>query len=59
MAQAVTRWPLIAEARVRAGVSLWDLWWTVTLGKVSLLVLRFYSVIVIQPVLHTHISFRG
>jgi hypothetical protein len=29
MAQAVSRRPLIAEARVRSrGQSMWDLWWT-------------------------------
>jgi hypothetical protein len=29
MAQAVSRWPLITEARVRSQVkSMWDLWWT-------------------------------
>jgi hypothetical protein len=29
MAQAVSRWPLTAETRVRARVnqSMWDLWW--------------------------------
>jgi hypothetical protein len=28
MAQAVSRWPLTAEARGRAQVCMWDLWWT-------------------------------
>jgi hypothetical protein len=42
MAQAVSRWPLTTEARVRARVNpMWDLWWTKWHWAGFLRVLRF------------------
>jgi hypothetical protein len=42
MAQAVSRWPLTAEARgSRPGQSMWDLWWTKWHWAGFLRVLRF------------------
>jgi branched-subunit amino acid transport protein len=51
MAQAVSRWPLTAEARVVGFVV--D---KVALGQVFLRVLRFSPANIIPPLLHIHLS---
>jgi hypothetical protein len=57
MAQAVSRRPLTAEARVRA---MWNLWWTKWhWDRFFLRVLRFSPVNIYSTVvLHSHITWR-
>jgi hypothetical protein len=57
MAQAVSRWPLTAETRVRARVNPCRIYGgKVALGQVFLLFLRFSPVIIIPPSPSTLIS---